>query len=83
MLAERPGKNGDFTGRSERNEIVHFACPSDAVGQLVPVRITEAYNNSLRGEIEAGFMLAPGQHSHPVALTGAPARRALPVVVGP
>ena len=82
VLGERRGKNGDFMGRSERNEIVHFAFAGDAVGQMVPVRITEAYNNSLRGEVEAGFALAPRR----TALGGppnAPARRALPVVLGP
>ena len=83
VLAERAGKNGDFMGRSERNEIVHFACAGDAVGQLVPVRISEAYNNSLRGEMEAGFVLAPRQVSHVVAAASMPARRALPIVSGP
>ena len=84
VLVERPGKSGDFMGRSERNEIVHFACAGDAVGQLVPVRITEAYNNSLRGEIEPGFVLAPRLDRNPAG-TGPllSKRRALPVVAGP
>ncbi len=60
MLVERRGKNGDFMGRSERNEIVHFACTAEAVGQMVPVRIREAYDNSLRGEVELGFVFASG-----------------------
>ena len=82
MLGERRGKNGDFMGRSERNEIVHFAFAGDAVGQMVPVRIREAYNNSLRGEVEAGFALVPRRNAV-VAPPNAPARRALPVVAGP
>jgi len=81
VLAERRGKNGDFMGRSERNEIVHFACAGDAVGQMVPVRIREAYNNSLRGEIEPGFVLAPSPEQRKPNLTGS-ARRALPVLAG-
>ena len=84
VLVERRGKTGDYMGRSERNEIVHFACEADAVGQMVPVRIREAYNNSLRGDVEPGFVLAPSParpHANPLA--PARARRALPVVAGP
>jgi tRNA-2-methylthio-N6-dimethylallyladenosine synthase len=81
VLGERRGKNGDFMGRSERNEIVHFACAGDALGQMVPVRVTEAYNNSLRAEILPGFVLAP-RTSAPAPVTTS-ARRALPVVAGP
>ena len=69
-------------GRSERNEIVHFECGADAIGQMVPVRIREAYNNSLRGDVEPGFVLAPSvARSNPAP--AAAARRALPVVAGP
>ena len=69
MLGERRGKNGDFMGRSERNEIVHFAFAGDATGQMVPVRISEAYNNSLRGVVEAGFALAPRKNAALAPLT--------------
>ena len=84
VLGERRGKNGDFMGRSERNEIVHFECAEDAAGQMLPVRITEAYDNSLRGSVAQGFVLP----SRPQALgasaaPNAPARRSLPVVAGP
>src|SRR5450432_911086 len=82
VLVERRGKQGDFMGRTEQNEIVHFAFAGDAVGQMVPVRITEAYNNSLRGEVIAGFAVTPRKHAVHVQTT-APARRALPVVAGP
>ena len=78
VLGERRGKTGDFLGRSERNEIVHFACAGDATGLLVPVRISEAYNNSLRGQIQAGFVVPPSR-SPSVAPA---ARRALPVLAG-
>jgi tRNA-2-methylthio-N6-dimethylallyladenosine synthase len=82
VLGERRGKNGDFMGRSERNEIVHFECAGDATGQMVPVRITEAYNNSVRGEIEPGFVLAP-RRERAAAASPVPQRRSLPVVAGP
>jgi tRNA-2-methylthio-N6-dimethylallyladenosine synthase len=82
VLAERRGKNGDFMGRSERNEIVHFASAADAVGQLVPVRIREAYNNSLRGDVEPGFVLAPAVERR-IPGPASTARRALPVLAGP
>jgi tRNA-2-methylthio-N6-dimethylallyladenosine synthase len=84
VLTERRSKNGDYMGRSEQNEIVHFACTGDAVGQMVPVRIREAYNNSLRGDVVPGFALEAspfGAISSGVAL-GAPMRRALPVIAG-
>ena len=40
----------DLTGRTERNAIVNFPGPADWVGRLLPVRITDAAPNSLRGE---------------------------------
>jgi tRNA-2-methylthio-N6-dimethylallyladenosine synthase len=82
VLGERRGKNGDFMGRSERNEIVHFAFAGDATGQMVPVRISEAYNNSLRGVVEAGFVPTPRKNAVAAPPT-VPARRALPVLAGP
>jgi len=85
VLVERRSKNGDFMGRSERNEIVHFACAFEAIEQMLPVRIREAYDNSLRGELEPGFALPPGRVMSPSANpTPSPrARRALPVLSGP
>lgn len=77
VLGERRGKTGDFMGRSERNEIVHFACAGDATGLMVPVRISEAYNNSLRGLMAPGFAVPASREKAPVA-----ARRALPVLAG-
>lgn len=40
-----------YTGRTERNEIVHFRAPWDVTGELLTVDIREAYKNSLAGEI--------------------------------
>ena len=84
VLVERRGKNGDFMGRTERNEIVHFACAGEAMAQLVPVRINEAYNNSLRGEVAPGFVLpARVDRALVAASQPLPNRRALPVLTGP
>jgi tRNA-2-methylthio-N6-dimethylallyladenosine synthase len=84
VLVERRSKNGDFMGRSEQNEIVHFAFGSDVIGHLVPVRIREAYNNSLRAEVLDTFDVSRGRpHVASAPTQSAPARRALPVVAGP
>jgi tRNA A37 methylthiotransferase MiaB len=81
VLGERRGKTGDFMGRSERNEIVHFACDGDARGLMVPVRITEAYNNSLRGVVDGEFPELPRTNSSLKSPSTSP-RRALPIVTG-
>jgi tRNA-2-methylthio-N6-dimethylallyladenosine synthase len=41
----------DMTGRTRSNKILNFEGDLGLVGQFVPVRITEAYAHSLRGEI--------------------------------
>ena len=41
----------DVTGRTRSNKIVNFKGDVNLVGKLVPVRITNAYPHSLRGEI--------------------------------
>jgi tRNA-2-methylthio-N6-dimethylallyladenosine synthase len=82
VLIEGRSKNGELTGRSERNEIVHAPSELEARGEIVPVRITRAYRNSLFGEIEPSFLES---RALPLALRQAPARvegqrRLLPVV---
>jgi len=44
-----PGDTGRFTGRSERNEIVHLIAPEgcDPTGELVTVTVDEPYRHSL------------------------------------
>ncbi len=81
VLGERRGKNGDFMGRSEQNEIVHFAFEGDAIAQMLPVTITEAYDNSLRGVVQAGFTGLP-RASMIGKAPSRTVRRALPVVSG-
>ena len=41
----------EVSGRTSGNTIVNFAGGRELIGQLVPVRITEAAPNSLRGEL--------------------------------
>ena len=61
VLVEGPGRGGGFTGRTEKNEIVHFDCAGDPTGQLVDVRITRAFKNSLEGKpADAARQPAPG-----------------------
>jgi tRNA-2-methylthio-N6-dimethylallyladenosine synthase len=38
-------------GRTECNRIVNFKGPSRLVGQMIDVRITQAYPHSLRAEV--------------------------------
>lgn len=40
----------EMTGRTENNRIVNFLASPEMIGKLVPVRITGALRNSLRGE---------------------------------
>lgn len=54
VLVEGEGKVSEmFTGRTERNEIVHIKVPAgvDPSGHLVGVKIVEAFKHSLRGEL--------------------------------
>jgi tRNA-2-methylthio-N6-dimethylallyladenosine synthase len=46
-----PGDTSRFSGRSERNEIVHLSAPRgyDPTGELVAVTIDEAFRHSLSG----------------------------------
>ncbi len=52
VLIERKGRNPeDLEGRTEDFKIVHVRGRERLIGQIVPVRITEAYGQSLRGEL--------------------------------
>jgi tRNA-2-methylthio-N6-dimethylallyladenosine synthase len=52
VLVEGRGKNDAFTGRTERNEIVHFACEGDPTGTLVDVTIVRAFKNSVEARMD-------------------------------
>ncbi|HKX95066.1 MAG TPA: TRAM domain-containing protein, partial [Methylibium sp.] len=57
ILVEGPSRrlgvdgSAELMGRTECNRIVNFAGPARLVGQMIDVRITEAYPHSLRGAV--------------------------------
>ncbi|HMJ13178.1 MAG TPA: MiaB/RimO family radical SAM methylthiotransferase [Polyangiaceae bacterium] len=74
VLVEECDADGNATGRSGRNEIVHFAANRELAGEVVSVRITRANKNSLGGEpLEPSMLCA----KPPVRAAGP---RALPVL---
>jgi tRNA-2-methylthio-N6-dimethylallyladenosine synthase len=54
-------RDWEVSGRTSGNTIVNFAGGRELIGSIVPVRITEAAPNSLRGEMTGGAAL---QGSH-------------------
>lgn len=53
ILVDRPSKRNpkELAGRTENNRVVNFSGPSELIGQLVEVEITEVRPNSLRGRL--------------------------------
>jgi len=53
VLVEGESRQGEgqLFGRSTWNRIVNFSGPSDLVGKIVPVRVTESFRNSQGGEL--------------------------------
>jgi len=52
VLVEKEGRNpGDMAGRTPDFRIVHFQGQKRQIGQIMPMRIVEAYGQSLRGEL--------------------------------
>jgi tRNA-2-methylthio-N6-dimethylallyladenosine synthase len=52
VLVEKKSKNpGDMQGRTPDFKIVHFRGQPRQIGQVMPVKIIEAYGQSLRGEL--------------------------------
>jgi tRNA-2-methylthio-N6-dimethylallyladenosine synthase len=53
VLVERPSRKdaNEMSGRTENNRVVNFAGNPRLIGEFVDVRITDAYPNSLRGEV--------------------------------
>lgn len=51
VLVEGTSKSGAYTGRTERNEIVHFGCADDPTGELLTIRIERALRHSLVGRV--------------------------------
>jgi len=52
VLVEKESRDaGDMAGRTADFKIVHFKGQKRQIGHIMPVRITEAYGQSLRGEL--------------------------------
>jgi tRNA-2-methylthio-N6-dimethylallyladenosine synthase len=49
---------GEIKGRTENNRSVVFAGEQSLIGKFVDVIITEAYSNSLRGELLADSIIS-------------------------
>ena len=69
VLVERLSRNkfNEVAGRTENNRVVNFEGSPELIGQFVEVKITEAFTNSLRGELvstpEADKFVAPQFHA--------------------
>jgi tRNA-2-methylthio-N6-dimethylallyladenosine synthase len=65
ILVEGPSRKdpAELMGRTECNRIVNFKGAARLVGQMVDVRITEAYPHSLRAEVMTGDEAQWGKHS--------------------
>lgn len=74
VLIEGANKQG-YTGRTERNEIVHVASRDDPTGEIVEVVITEAFKNSLSARLTDPKRAADLKPREP-----RPERRALPMI---
>lgn len=51
VLVEKMNEQGKLYGRSTQNKSVHFLGSETLVGQTVPVKITQAFPNNMRGEL--------------------------------
>ena len=52
VLFEKAGReNGQMIGKSEYLHAVYAEAPIEVLGQVLPVRVTEASPNSLAGEL--------------------------------
>ena len=59
LLVERVAQRheGELAGRTENNRVVNFVGDKALIGKFVDVHITEAYTNSLRGELLADSVI--------------------------
>lgn len=51
VLVENVNGNGKVFGRSTQNKSVHFLGTESLIGKTVPVKITQAFPNNMRGEL--------------------------------
>jgi tRNA-2-methylthio-N6-dimethylallyladenosine synthase len=95
VLVEGRSKTGSLTGRTVRNEIVHFTGAEQLTGQCVRVRISRALRHSLLGDVlgehstvepatlgaaSAASLLAERQAAAAVASAAGKGPRSLPVL---
>ncbi|MCA9633039.1 MAG: radical SAM protein [Myxococcales bacterium] len=84
VLVEGLGRTGGYTGRTERNEIVHFGSNTDVLGELVEVRITGAFKHSLQAELvdeaRRAALPLPQDPAEVATPVDKPGRVSLPVV---
>ena len=77
VLVEGRGKApGTYTGRTERNEIVHFTASEDPTGKLVDLTVVRAFKNSLEATLPGDPLTRPARSPEPDLET----RRLLPVL---
>jgi len=79
VLVEGQSKHGHYSGRSERNEIVHMDVPEglDPIGQVIEVSVPRANKHSLHGVMEGATYRPPPppqpqQRRLPIVSTEAP-----------
>lgn len=86
VLVEGAGKEGGaaWTGRTERNEIVHIAAADDLdlLGEIVGVQIVRANKHSLQGELslESRARARPRAAASTPSRSSGQSRRSLPIV---
>ncbi len=51
VLVEKINEQGKAQGRSTQNKLVYFMGSPSLVGQTVPVKVTQAFPNTIRGEL--------------------------------
>ncbi|MBC7741257.1 MAG: tRNA (N6-isopentenyl adenosine(37)-C2)-methylthiotransferase MiaB [Bdellovibrionaceae bacterium] len=51
VLVEKINEQGKAQGRSTQNKIVYFLGSESLVGKTVPVKVTQAFPNTIRGEL--------------------------------
>ena len=51
VLVEKINDQGKAQGRSTQNKMVYFMGSPSLIGQTVPVKVTQAFPNTIRGEL--------------------------------
>jgi tRNA-2-methylthio-N6-dimethylallyladenosine synthase len=85
VLVDRLARGGGFTGRTERNEIVHLGAAGDPMGDILETRIIRSFKHSLEGELVDTIRARPRDRAlRPRDDTAVvPVRRTLPLLTLP